>query len=260
MSGNFESAFMKLLRAKQHWHDLCQRDEFFWKRHSKDELLLTKDPDGRYRIVLGLAYPSEYVSCIIGDIIHNLRSALDHVVVELIQLNGHRADRNSAFPIGSSNQHFLSAVVSKTRGASDKAISMIRSLEHEAIPPGVIWGIHTLDVTDKHKTILTMATLHSIKNLRVKYKSRSIRLPTLEIGHDAPSTPFRLPLPPDADESDISLSRSFEAHRSIVFGKGRPFEGQPIIHTLMQLIDHIEEIVGRFSNAFMRMMPFEGRL
>lgn len=258
MTANFESAFMKVQRAQEHWQDLCDADEYFWNRHGEDELILTRDPSGLYRVVLGLNYPSEYVSCIIGDIIHNLRSALDHVVIELIKLNGKKPDRNSAFPIGSNKEHFLAAVETKTKGASAKAVAMIQTMEPEATPSGYIWGIHKLDVTDKHKTILTMATVHSIKGLRAKYRQRYMPIPSLVIGHDAPSAPFRLPVPANIDEREVGLSKRFEASRLIVFGKGQPFAGESVIRTSLQLLERIERAVGHFSNSFMRTIPFQG--
>lgn len=200
-----------------------------------------------------LRQPDPYISCVVGDIIHNLRSALDHVVIELIELAGNKPDRNSAFPIGSSSANFLTAVTGKMKCAPSAAIALVKTFEENCIPTGFIWSIHTLDIIDKHKTILTIATLYSITNLRIRYKGRVISLPKIELGRGDARASVALPLPEAAASHEITIQPRFKAARSIVFGKGQPYEGQDVLRTLIELVENVDGVVDRFSNSFMRM-------
>jgi hypothetical protein len=50
------------------------------------------------------------ISLIVGDAIHNLRSALDHLAWQLVEAGGGTPDRNTYFPICDSAQQYASAM------------------------------------------------------------------------------------------------------------------------------------------------------
>ena len=64
---------------------------------------------GDVLIKLGKCQPiPEDFPLIIGDTLQNLRTALDHLVWQLILSNGGTPNVNSAFPISKSAQHYKS--------------------------------------------------------------------------------------------------------------------------------------------------------
>src|SRR5438309_55151 len=52
---------------------------------------------------------------IVGDVLHNLRSALDHLVWQLVEANGGTPDGSTALPISDSAQKFEAALGRKVQ-------------------------------------------------------------------------------------------------------------------------------------------------
>jgi len=107
---------------------------------------------------------------VIGDCVHNLRSALDHLVLQLAILNGTfaGAERKTAFPICLDRGAFKHAVknnvapfISRTALDAIEESQPYRTLDPATnIPLGdqsVLWVLSQLDVIDKHRVILIAA-------------------------------------------------------------------------------------------------------
>jgi len=104
-------------------------------------------------------------SLIVGDIIHNLRSALDHIVCQLAVLNGN--DRSCCdatyFPICICNPDFKKAEKRLEHLISTEALALIEELQpYKAADRGkrpvadVLWTVHKLDIIDKHRIVLVV--------------------------------------------------------------------------------------------------------
>jgi hypothetical protein len=79
----------------------------------------------RHRQKLGEAIATEYrpgeppplhFGVILGDYIHNLRCVLDHVIWQLVLLNGKKPTRSNAFPISDTKQAFDASAKRELRG------------------------------------------------------------------------------------------------------------------------------------------------
>ena len=101
--------------------------------------------------------PSEF-SLIIGDAVHNLRCALDLTIFGLI---GARAQRPEAvqFPFGKDAERFKSVFMQRQIAVAGEHVQ--RAI-HELRPYGggnyLLYGLHELDITDKHKLIVPVAS------------------------------------------------------------------------------------------------------
>jgi hypothetical protein len=98
---------------------------------------------------------------IIGDAVHNLRSALDHLAYHLVMVGtdkgGIRTERweNIQFPITHSADSYKSKrTAGKVEGMERKAIAAIDKLRPYKGGNEPLWLLHKLDNTNKHSFIL----------------------------------------------------------------------------------------------------------
>jgi hypothetical protein len=68
-------------------------------------------------------------SVIIGDILHNLRSALDHLVWQLVLFNGADPTTRNQFPIESGEQRFAKAARRMLAGVAEHHIEQIKGVQ-----------------------------------------------------------------------------------------------------------------------------------
>ncbi len=103
----------------------------------------------------------------VGDVVHNLRSALDHLAWQLVILDGAKPDEKTLFPVRKS-------AVSKTgQSAPTQLRPAVRNREIldalESVQPYLgpdgqpanyaenpLWRLHRLDIIDKHRLLLVV--------------------------------------------------------------------------------------------------------
>src|SRR5258708_7566139 len=98
---NLGSVIAKIERAKEHVRNLVPEISAFWTP-ARYTIALEDDPhtgDEVFRIHGNdFDLPARW-SCIVGEAIHNLRSALDHLAWQLVLANNNIPNRSAEFPI-----------------------------------------------------------------------------------------------------------------------------------------------------------------
>ncbi len=94
------------------------------------------------------------LAALVGDVIHNLRSALDLLVCDLVKINGQNV-ANVYFPFCPSEKHLSDAIRDRKifRAGSD-VVRLIESMKPYKGGNIALRAIHDLDVTDKHQALL----------------------------------------------------------------------------------------------------------
>lgn len=104
-------------------------------------------------------------SVVAGEIIHHLRSSLDHLVWQLIIANGQDPSSFTyplpEFPIFSRQDKYESSGVAKIKGVSKSAMAIIQS--HQPYNGGdyrgnYLWIIHEMNNADKHRLLNVVFT------------------------------------------------------------------------------------------------------
>lgn len=95
----FESAWLKVDRANQHVELLGEELEQFSRAQRKQVRVQRESRHVVYRIQGPLEDPPTHLSPIIGEALFGYRSALDHLMWELVQVSGGEPDRYTQFPI-----------------------------------------------------------------------------------------------------------------------------------------------------------------
>lgn len=101
----------KLRRAKEH-HSTLKVEFDVWGKEHADALIFHVRRDGPWYVITANPVPQPDIrfSTIAGDIIHNLRSALDHLVWQLVLRDGHEPSRRNEFPICERKERFFNEV------------------------------------------------------------------------------------------------------------------------------------------------------
>lgn len=165
MEDRFDSAFLKIKRARKHVDDLEAEVDNFW---SSGHCLINKvEPSrsiaARYQITRIDKLP-ETIPLIVGDAAHNIRSALDHFAFAAVQ----NPNRNTTFPIWSkpnvpTPEEWLKTVKDKLRRASPELLQAIQQLEPwETGDDSHVWAIHELDRVDKHRLLISVAAANNL--------------------------------------------------------------------------------------------------
>lgn len=190
-------------------------------------------------------------STIVGDAIHNLRSALDHLAWQLVVIGGAQPDRDTCFPIGSASPAALRSSLAKSmNGASPKAHRFIERLRPYRGGNSLLNQLHALDIVDKHRLVLVVGAAQT--QLVIKMK-----MPILEQGPPIDFPAFAL-RPADtqfplADGMEVfrvcAAARKdapFSEHRvvfELAFGDVDEVRGLPLLRTLESLHRHVARIV-----------------
>jgi hypothetical protein len=92
----------------------------------------------RHRQSLGLAIETEYrpeeppplhFGVIVGDYLHNLRCVLDHVIWQLVLLNGRNPTYRNAFPICDTREDFEKATKRELRRLADDQLELVAAFQ-----------------------------------------------------------------------------------------------------------------------------------
>jgi hypothetical protein len=122
-----------------------------------------RDPDtGKYVCRLTDAAPiPSHVNLLAGDAIHNLRSALDHLLYRLVCLgtNSLGPFDKVYFPVGDRPREFKARIRAIKKCLKPPAVERLNEIE--AYPGGRgndIWQMHRLNNFDKHRLLLTVTS------------------------------------------------------------------------------------------------------
>jgi hypothetical protein len=158
----------KIEWAKRHLADLKKSIDDTLKAHPCRFVGQMNPKTGEYVLgVQGLPAMDPAWSLSVGDIVHNLRSALDHLAWQLVILDGGTPDENTQFPIRDSPFNKRGQWVRPQLRPEVKSPHILDALE-EVQPyfgpygePAVyaesqLWRVHRLDIIDKHRLLLVV--------------------------------------------------------------------------------------------------------
>ena len=99
--------------------------------------------------------PIEY-SVRLGEIVYNLRSALDQLVWQLVHANYKTPGRHNEFPILDDESRFNEAVKSKLKGVSQESSDKIKEMQpfRENDKWDALKTLHSLCNIDKHRSVI----------------------------------------------------------------------------------------------------------
>jgi hypothetical protein len=110
----------KIERAKKHFADLeAERDRFFRDNDPYEIATYEDSQTGEYVFQIVRVDPIvPDIALIAGDVIHNTRAALDHLIWQLVLSNSKQPGVNTAFPIFDQPTNCVTTNVRQIEGLS----------------------------------------------------------------------------------------------------------------------------------------------
>lgn len=244
----FESAKLKVERAKHHISNLQTVFDAFIVKNPYTLTISNDTNSGDTTIDVSLNEPLPPVlALIIGDAVHNLRTALDHATWELIGRDRGTQDRYLKLPTGDNRVNYEACCKGiKTPRADTKAFFIALGI-YEGGPSERLYTLNSLDTVDKHTVLTPIAGITSIPLMRV-IRSDGVEVATFEdcgfgMTPDGRVTIMRL---------GIGLRPEFNEEAKptigIIFGDIDGFKFEPVIPTLVHLADAVMDTIGQFEN------------
>jgi hypothetical protein len=233
---DFRSAVLKIERAYHHINELEAIVRSYVATNVK-----SLNPKGKRNLregrVVGGKLP-KHANTIVGDVIHNLRTSLDHAYCALVEANGSTVNRRVIFPFAdtklnaaaSLNGHKMAGIA-----PSDDVIALILDeIKPFEIAGSELYGLNRLDIADKHHALIGAESAMPIDRLTIRNQDGSL----------GPTISGVTLVTPDGDQggtiaikpgSAIELKGNPYAAFQICFKQGEPFEGESILDTLKRL-------------------------
>jgi hypothetical protein len=254
--GRLLSTMVKIERAKEHVRNLQSEISTFWGSN-KYTITPEDDPetgDEVFRFHGNLELPLNW-SVIIGEALHDLRSALDHLAWQLVDAHSPgKGSKSTEFPIFDSSEKYETRVKAKIKGASDKAIDIAKSLK--AYKGGNdIFFVHALNIIDKHRMLVTtgMARFAIIATGQYDRTDAEGRkhfvfrsggsISTAPVFLEEGAEVYRIQAASkNAPGVDMNPQFSFD----IAFNEPTVIQGGPVVGTLYHLAEVTRETIGAF--------------
>ena len=162
----------KLEQAGKHKDTLREAVERFNKSAVKASGASFDDEAGEWVETLHyVPEPTDEITLIFGDLVHNLRAALDHLAYQMVNrpdvepLGDKTAIDKIQLPITWNPDEYSDWQI---RGASSQARAAVKGLQPFGDQTHPLWLIHWLDIWDKHRLLVVLA--HEITGVAAVWK------------------------------------------------------------------------------------------
>ena len=243
--------WIKTERAKEHILDLQRRVDGFMRRRPYS-IFIDRDPATGHHVIRAhvTEEPPIWWGAIAGDAVHNLRSALDLMISQLILANGALPDALSGFPIAGSAAEYEELRPLRLRGVAPEIAGRVDALRPYRGGNDLLWRMQQLDTQDQQ---LALRPVGAAAKAYIDVIS----------GLDFPNTPLTIsPGYPNRVvfpvESGTELARVFRKHLPsqlevkdqgafyIAFGEPQALAGAPLMPTLNTLVRVTENTLRPF--------------
>jgi hypothetical protein len=243
----FSGPRLKIERAKQHIADLNANIEIL-RAGGVHVLRIHRDPiTGNEQIeaeITQVVSPS--LGLIIGDAVHNLKTALDFTVNEVVFRRLGEYDDFTMFPFRKTCDELVAAI----NGAKIKRASVaVADFIVNKVNPyrggnESLWALHQLDILDKHRLLIPVLNVSFLTGIRIKHSEGSFGLGQWAI------TGRRSALKRLTGLKNCEIADYGEPEVLVFFGEGFPFQGEAIVPTLHQLAEFVSGTVEGIEDVF----------
>jgi hypothetical protein len=186
---------------------------------------------------------------IVGDAVHNLRSALDHIACALVWDTGSEPLKQVEFPILDGpivTQKDEARFMTKVQGMRQDAIDAIRGIRPYKGGNDLLWRLHRFDVIDKHKMLVAalgnITAVNGLPPLEDQWNGdRWLGIPgaPLILKEGQQFTPKMLGTKVDKDSTFFA---------EVVFNQPNVAEGWPVVLALRQMRRQVFLTIGTIAH------------
>ncbi len=150
--GSLDGPRLKLERARVHLEDLDRRVLSFSDMQAQ-HVVIHRNPETRKIawVIAQAEEPPEDLGPVVGDCLHNLRSALDHLAWQLVLANGKKPGGKTEFPVWNTPEDFAAKSKDQVRGMDPGVVAVIEESQPYYVSRKSIGTTHQLNRIDKHR-------------------------------------------------------------------------------------------------------------
>ncbi len=251
-----ESVDAKLARAHEHLGAL-ESSVAEYLQNIKRTLILKVDPQNNVNLMYWVddPYPPMRLSTILGDCVHNARSALDNLVCALVRISAPASSCSDAkFPIQLNVADWNDSAVA-LKGIPNEARKLVKKLQpfdrpelsREVDPLNIL---NKLSNRDKHRA--APMTSGYVKNSRFLVHTNDGRILHVTLERPLLSESFES-IPLGIDPALVQPEARVEAVGTpvLAFRESGPWEGRPVVEIMATCLRYVEDrVVDRFREFF----------
>jgi hypothetical protein len=243
----FEGSHLKIQRAKSHIDQLKTLTE----SHIADNpyrMSIQSDPQGGLTVAVkgDKPIPNE-IALVIGDAIHNLRTALDHATWELIGIDGGTQDRWTKLPASATGKVDYEAACRGLKTPRDDTKQFFIDLAVYEGSGSPLYALHVLDNTDKHMILLPMLAAARISTINFLNPdgSTAMTMTDCTFGHGPDGVARLASLGPGMS---VETDNNTKITPAIFFAPNQPLAGEPVLPTLDALANQAAIAIDAFTS------------
>jgi hypothetical protein len=206
----------------------------------------------------------DHVRAIAGDILFNVRAALDHLAYQLVTVRGFVNDqgaplsegekRDIYFPIldVETAEEYITAEARKrkVKGMSQVARDAIDRTKPYKGGNKTLWRLHKLHNIDKHRLVVAAASApHSIDDRRLFENARSgyVIDPNLVLDPRHLIGPAKEGQAVYIDQINPKADQQIQPYFQVVLHEPGIVECEPLLETIHYMVEHVKDIVSSFK-------------
>lgn len=250
MTVPFQASRLKIWRARFHLESLNHEiSEYMSRKPAHVNIRPAKPPKDAgmvYREVHVTEPIPYHLAAVVGDFIHNLRTALDLLACDLVRMEGKGVD-NVYFPFAK-NADDIDLMIERRNfnRAAPEVVEHLRRLKPYVGGNAALRGVHDLDVIDKHQALILT---HG--RIKIPYSDGNPIIPSSSVQfaplnkHNEPHTGILSSGHTRADKWPIG--EGLPVNFDITFPQDVPFAAQPVIPWCEGLVEEISGIIDSFE-------------
>lgn len=206
------------------------------------------------------------IPAIMGDVLQNLRAALDHLVYRLFLsgTSGGAGDgKHIFFPIFDDYAAFTAQLVGRVRGMRQDAIDAITALKPYQGGNDVLWRLHRLNIIEKHRLLIAVASANLAHSMTPAQREEILKrfygsypadhpapdLAGVLVTRDTPHFPLKAgDLLLRLRESEVEAFTRF--YFDIVFDEPGVMQGKPVMEALQEMFNTVRDVIGQLEPLF----------
>jgi hypothetical protein len=243
----FEASKLKIERATKHLQELDDAISAYFAQ-KPCIIVVERFPGmelsyGTHAWIARIRHPvPPSLSPIIGDVVHNLRAALDLLACDLVRVN-RRNPKSVYFPFCTTAADLPKTIKERNlHYAGEDVVRVIQSLKPYPSGNAGLRAIHDMDVADKHRALLPVLGAVSLPVASILSAGKEFPIPQFStlVAFDGQ---IIVGLP----ATQIPLGTELPARWLLAFGDGPGFKGRQVIEFLHQLAEIAKGVVNTLA-------------
>jgi hypothetical protein len=248
----------KIERAKQHIRDAQTAVQSFFDA-TPYAVGTKRNPQTRQLIyyLVSVAELPNSIAAITGDVLQNLRSALDHLAYQLVSVGtgGKGPFDHVYFPISDDATKYEAGKHGRMKGMRQEAIKAIDAIKPYKGGDDMLWRLHKLNNIDKHRLLITVGSAYQSVDLGAHMHQTMLRalpdlgnIPALPLFVRPADRLFPLTAGDELfiDGADAEVNDKMQFRFDVAFGEPQVCEGDPLIETLQHMADLVDRLIPQF--------------